>query len=727
MSSEGLPVNNVVGTSVDLGARSVQDAANSASSSQNADSAAASADAAWKFSRVAQGAAGDSAAAVSEAEAAAAIAAEAAKNAATSANIFPPPAQAVIDAGTIPLNALFNVGVPAGSTPPRLADQYKNVGGVATPTGQTVVSGEALGDAVSNINNLVKSNTAKVDFAVVNERGQPSVDITDGELTTTAFRVLKFDDGDLFLTDQFGRSVEIARKNNGLNIESNGDISTSSFGVASSNTELEGVFYADQFGRCKEIATPSNPDQQTWLAEQTAAMEVIGAQSRYAVETGRSNVVTLLANLIHFILYGQSLQNGTEGTPAMSITQSFDNLMFGQSVMPASPIAPAFTPRGGATLNPLIATCADASGNVLTPEQVAALAPGTIAYGETPGESAINSLRRSFLDYIIQSTDPNRKFVASAAGVGGRTAAQLSKGASPNLYQRYLDAMSGVNTIASGESKSYQVGGFIYIQGENDYPSNTKDVYKATTNSILSNMQADRIMPPGETRASGIFMVQTGASFTVDTHDMAVGMAQIEISNERDDVYLVGGYYPYTDKNGHLDSNGYRWFGEKIAEIMFKVVVLREDWKPIQPLKAVYRNTDALIAKHVPAPPLQVADPYVINTATSFTDLGFTALDRVSGVDTPISINRVEIIGLSTIYLSLARAPVGELIIRYADKTYHNGNGMICDSSNGLSLNKYTYMPDSGMYASANIPALVDKNYDLRNWSVAYQITAEEV
>lgn len=54
MSSEGLPVSNIVGTSVELGARSVQDAANAASSSQNADSAAASADAAWKFSRKAQ-------------------------------------------------------------------------------------------------------------------------------------------------------------------------------------------------------------------------------------------------------------------------------------------------------------------------------------------------------------------------------------------------------------------------------------------------------------------------------------------------------------------------------------------------------------------------------------------------------------------------------------------------------------------------------------------------
>ncbi len=50
MSSEGLPVNNVVGTNVELGPRSTADAANAASSSQAADSAATSADRAWKFS-----------------------------------------------------------------------------------------------------------------------------------------------------------------------------------------------------------------------------------------------------------------------------------------------------------------------------------------------------------------------------------------------------------------------------------------------------------------------------------------------------------------------------------------------------------------------------------------------------------------------------------------------------------------------------------------------------
>lgn len=69
MSSEGLPVNNVVGTNVELAPRSTADAANAASSSQAADSAAASADRAWKFSN--DSAASAAAAKVSETNAAA--------------------------------------------------------------------------------------------------------------------------------------------------------------------------------------------------------------------------------------------------------------------------------------------------------------------------------------------------------------------------------------------------------------------------------------------------------------------------------------------------------------------------------------------------------------------------------------------------------------------------------------------------------------------------------
>ncbi|HFD7120962.1 TPA: hypothetical protein ACF3P8_003615 [Serratia marcescens] len=57
MSSEGLPVDGVVGTDIVLGARSTQQATDEAKSSLSADSAAQSADAAFKFSRQAKEAA----------------------------------------------------------------------------------------------------------------------------------------------------------------------------------------------------------------------------------------------------------------------------------------------------------------------------------------------------------------------------------------------------------------------------------------------------------------------------------------------------------------------------------------------------------------------------------------------------------------------------------------------------------------------------------------------
>lgn len=82
----------------------------------------------------------------------AAIASEAAQNATITSNLYPTlaAAQAAITDGTIPVNALFNVAVPAGSTPPRFADQYQNVAGVATLTGQTVVSGEMV-DSINQV------------------------------------------------------------------------------------------------------------------------------------------------------------------------------------------------------------------------------------------------------------------------------------------------------------------------------------------------------------------------------------------------------------------------------------------------------------------------------------------------------------------------------------------------------------------------------------------------
>ncbi|BEM02943.1 hypothetical protein SM14VA4_05150 [Serratia marcescens] len=550
-----------------------------------------------------------------------------------------------------------------------IADEYKNVNGVATPTGKAFRDLVRVddGDAISH----------------VDANGYPSAFIQNGNIYAGDLEISLFNGDGIYLVDKNGYAVEL------------------------------------------QISS-ENPDADSWLEQQTEKSEVLARQSREAVASRGNNAIRPLAQIVHDIYYGQSLQNGTEGWPRLSTVQPLDNLMFGDSVMPASPTAAVFTPRNGAALKPLIATCCDANGNALTDSQVAALAPGTIAYGETPVEGGLNSWRRHHLDRLGLSSEPNRLFVGSATGVGGRTIAQLSKGASPELYNRFYTAMTGVKAVADAEGKSYQVGCIVHMQGENDYPSATKEYFKTATLQLRNDMYADVAAVTGQARMPAFITYQTGASFTRDERDMAVGMAQIELADEHENWFLAGPTYPYTDKNGHLDSNGYRWFAEKLGEISFRVCELGQDWKPLQPITAFYRGVDVLLPMHAPAPPLRFAAPYVVNAAQEYADKGFTAIDRFNGSDTPISILSVEIRGLSTIHITLTREPLGTLLIRYADKANHNGNGMVCDSSNGLSESKYEYLPDSGMYPSANIPELVDNYYDLRNWSVAYQITAEE-
>ncbi len=550
-----------------------------------------------------------------------------------------------------------------------IADEYKNVNGVATPTGKAFRDLVRVddGDAISH----------------VDANGYPSAFIQNGNIYAGDLEISLFSGDGIYLVDKNGYAVEL------------------------------------------QISS-ENPDADSWLEQQTEKSEVLARQSREAVASRGNNAIRPLAQIVHDIYYGQSLQNGIEGWPRLSIIQPLDNLMFGDSVMPASPTAAVFTPRGGAALKPLIATCCDANGNALTDSQVAALAPGTIVYGETPVEGCLNSWRRHHLDRLGLSSEPNRLFVGSATGVGGRTIAQLSKGASPELYNRFYTAMTGVKAVADAEGKSYQVGCIVHMQGENDYPSATKEYFKTATLQLRNDMYADVAAVTGQARMPAFITYQTGASFTRDERDMAVGMAQIELADEHENWFLAGPTYPYTDKNGHLDSNGYRWFAEKLGEISFRVCELGQDWKPLQPITAFYRGVDVLLPMHAPVPPLRFAAPYVVNAAQEYADKGFTAIDRFNGSDTPISILSVEIRGLSTIHITLTREPLGTLLIRYADKANHNGNGMVCDSSNGLSESKYEYLPDSGMYPSANIPELVDNYYDLRNWSVAYQITAEE-
>lgn len=441
-------------------------------------------------------------------------------------------------------------------------------------------------------------------------------------------------------------------------------------------------------------------------------------RSRYNPDIER-----LVFALTLIIWYGQSLSTDQQGFPALSKTvkASLGNMMLGDSSRPNSRTGANFTPIGDAVLNPLKSVVQTANGSaVMTDEEVSALDPDAPNEGEG-AVAAVNMLRTLFLKQMALLTDPSRVLALSSCGVNGRTIEQLSKGASPELYNRVREAVTKIKAIADGEDKSFGIGAICFLQGEWNYNPNyggdtTRAGYKALVEQLYSDIVGDFC---SEQSPPAFFTYQTTASFTNDSNELAIGMAQLDLATEGGNYYGVCPSYPFPDKGGHLTSNGYRWMDMFFGKVMFRALVLGEGWEPLHCTKANVVDDYALLNYAVPYPPLQWGTPYVGRTATTYADKGYRATDD----NGTLPITAAEIAADTVVKLTFSRTAVGTVKIWYADKTVHNGNGCLKDSDPFLATENYVYTEGSGQWADENIPELVNKPYSLNNWAWAQVIT----
>lgn len=461
------------------------------------------------------------------------------------------------------------------------------------------------------------------------------------------------------------------------------------------------------------------------IAERNArALAIAGQTARqYEAETQRP-----VFGLNHFLMYGQSLSEGQEAWPALSTTQRYDNLMLGNSVHPTSGTNTTWTPIGGAVLNPLVATVRDGASGLLDAAGQAALAPGAANLGETPVEAAVNFMRKAWLDARSLTADPNRRFLASACGVSGMTIEQLSKGASPELFNRLRTCATAAKAAATAAGLTYGVPAVLYLQGENNYDASyggatSKAAYKTLLLQLVADIRTDiQGTIAAQTRPFAFITYQTGAGYTRDADALSVGMAQWELSEEQPNWHLACPVYPVVDKGGHLDPNGSRWIGAQLGKVLHRVLVLGQRWRPLCPVKITSRAREILVEFHVPQPPLVFDAGYVSNTATLFTNKGFTVLNSSN---VAVTIASVEIVADAVVKITLAAdPPAGGVTVRYAGQATYSGNGNLRDSDPTIADERYLYTAGNGQYASANIPALIDKPYPLHNWCIAFNVTA---
>lgn len=432
------------------------------------------------------------------------------------------------------------------------------------------------------------------------------------------------------------------------------------------------------------------------------------------------------------ITYGQSLSTANEGWPALSkMTQEVGNVLtFGRSVRGLDRLVANWRPVGGASLHDMIAVVQQRDTTdslILTDSEVAALSPGAQNEGESFDVGATNLWRLLQNDFHGVAENPMRKIVVLNCGVSGQTVEQLSKGASPELFSRIGIALnqlkSYINTVSPGATLG--VVCVNYAQGEYNYNGSAggtqdKTTFLNLTKQLRLDINAAIIGITGQKLPPAFITYQTSGSWTVDSTNMAIGNAQVELANTVSGVWLATPSYFVTDKGGHLDSNGYRWMGMQFGKVEHRIIDRGIDWKPLQPLSAVYSGREIYINFHVPNPPLQFKEIYDVNTAQLYANKGF----RVTSGGASLVISSVDIVGVSTIRITLAdNVPSGSQIW-YAPKTTFNGNGNLCDSDRTVAPYNYEYKAGTGQYASANIAALVNKPYPLNNFCVAFTKTA---
>ncbi|MCS5985031.1 hypothetical protein LNO19_22590 [Klebsiella quasipneumoniae subsp. similipneumoniae] len=552
-------------------------------------------------------------------------------------------AAAQADIANIPLGATTYYRSPDDSA---LAIEVMNVSGTLQPTGRKMPSQQAIDALLQYISSLISNDPSVTPFVQWEDVGGFILAQLDKDyLKTAGFEVgakrLSMDSMDteatnvpeIVLQDEHGFIIQ---RQTSQYLEN----SAGKFIPADNNDYVIEDEHGFHIFSVMKTGTPASSEEALSAARDAyiAKMDNLALAASAAVN---NTLVTGIQrpvfdyNLV--ITDGQSLSTGTEGWAALS-TVAFEAenlLMFGDSVRPSTDRATGgstWNPLGGAALKPLKAvTQSIGGGSVLTDAEVSALAPGAVNEGETVDVGAVNFWRQLQNDFHGVSVNPARKIIVLNCGVQGRTVEELSKGHPYNHYNRVIEAVTKVKSYIASQQPGATVGivAFLYMQGEWNYWTSTTGTHdRATFLELTKQLRTDLITDCaygicGQKLPPAWITYQTGGSYTDDTYNLAIGMAQLDMAEQVPGCYLATPVYQVTDKNGHLDPNGYRWTGMQFGKVLHRILDRGLDWKPMKPIKVVrYSDDEILACFNTPSPPAKFKETYVVNTATMYPNKG---------------------------------------------------------------------------------------------------------
>lgn len=347
------------------------------------------------------------------------------------------------------------------------------------------------------------------------------------------------------------------------------------------------------------------------------------------------------SDINHIVHMGQSLGAGEQSLPIITESNTnFGNLKFAMGTHTWTynkyPDQPHLRTRGNFRFIPLTAQRRG---------------------GE--GETIANGMCDHLTETIKLQSNKDVRFLFSYAGQGGRYLRELDK-----LHDDAKDPRSGVRQSKGGYYKtsiddvrqakrtadslklSYSVFAITWMQGERNGTMKVNEwdtvrtakeaisIYKNDLIRLKNDYHSDIKKITGQKKRIPFFTYQTAG--------VIAATAQLSAADQDEDMFMIAPTYMLPNaensryNNGnklvhgggiHLTADGERWLGELFGKIMRKVVVEKQDWQPLRPIKAWYQESErsVFIKFHVPSPPLVIDTVFLPSQGKN---LGFDIYDE---------------------------------------------------------------------------------------------------
>jgi hypothetical protein len=333
-----------------------------------------------------------------------------------------------------------------------------------------------------------------------------------------------------------------------------------------------------------------------------------------AANTFRRSVVGGLPMLHHILGTGQSLSEGWNGTPPLTTTQPFNNLMLSGVGQTGTDLVPLI--EGPNLHSALVETISSALGNTL-----AALSPQT-----------------------------NYTSIVTRNGEGSQAYVNLKKGTT--WYAKGIGQIQKAQAASTNMGHTYQVAAVTTVHGESDHVANNGPYYAGYLKEWQSDYQADAQALTGQTNGVPLFFCQMSSHTKYNSTTSLIPGAQLSASETSRALTLVCPKYFLTYSDGvHLTAQSYRHLGEYYGKALKRVLVDHAPWDPLKPVKITRSGATITVDFAVPVPPLAIDTTLVL----AQTNYGFEYADDTSSA----TISSVSITDADTMTITLSATPTG--------------------------------------------------------------------